>query len=562
MANPGAAKFKELFCEEAEEGLATLSRIVLELEHAPGSLGRYQELMRTAHTIKGAAATMGYTNIAHLAHALEDIFHLGERGAFQISPKTATVALTAIDRLGQAVSAIKERDEEIPTDDMITAIRALIAEGEASASVPATAASAPAEQERGSTAARISGVSHVRVSTDRLDTLLGIYEELLMLRLKLDVMLDSANETLEEITDQRLRQRLFFINEFKLLSEEFKRLLGEVEGELLTIRLVPLDHIFGQFPRMVRDLSLAEGKKVEFNVTGGGVELDRTVLEGLGGALAHILRNAVDHGIEKEGRITLTAQRKSGRVEIVVEDNGGGIDYARVREVAVKRGVLTKESAAAARESELRELLFHPNMSTSEQVTEISGRGVGLSAVRSFTTDVGGRISVESPIASGRGTRFVLDLPISLATLQVLLVDVRGFTFAIPFSSTERTIGLKEAVIVSTGHQRSVLVEGEPIPILRLEDVLHLSFGYRPDKEDELAALVIVNTGESRAAFLVDRCSGKQELLVKALPPVLRDIMGFSGSTILADGRTILLLDAYGLLAKAVGDILKGTGAK
>ncbi len=558
-------KFKDLFCTEAEEQLAVLSRTLLEIEKNPTDAELYATLMRSAHTIKGAAATMGYTEMAKLAHALEDLFHAGERGSVTLDPEAVSTAFSGLDRMNTALRSIKDNNTDVPVDDLVLVLATLLKNAEIASKKDGPALAQAPSVSPSAREYTFSAPTSIRVGVERLDVLMGLFEEMLMLRLKLDTILEPATEITKSITDPVMRQKIYFLAEFQSLFSELARLLSETQEELLLIRLVPLEQIFSQFPRMVRDLSLREGKRVTFHVEGGTVELDRTVLEGLGGALAHLLRNAVDHGIKDEGVIQLRAERANDRVHVIVEDSGVGIDYERVRAVVIERGILPKEEAEKLRKVEIAELLFHPNMSTNETVTDISGRGVGLSAVRAFVQDVGGRIEVHSPIDKTGGTRFLVDLPISLATVKVLLVGSSGFTFAIPFTGVIRTIKFSPSAIVRSGGQEVVIENGKPIPLLRLNELLEITFAdiFRREKatEKELLA-VLVSIEEERVLLLVDECVGERELLVKSLPPVLRNVRGFSGSALLPDGRTILLLDAHGLLLQAFGDILKNTEVK
>lgn len=558
-------KFRELYCAEADDQLAELSRTLLLLEKNPSDATLYESLMRSAHTLKGSSATMGYAGMAELAHALEDVFHAGERGVITIDPSAVTLSLRAVDMLTLSLANIKEGKEELSHGTLPAELQAFAkrGDGEPPKGVPALGALTHTDaEEEAREAAHILAPTQIRVNIDRLDALMGLFEELLMLRLKLESMLEPAVETINKIPDQELRQRLFFIDEYKLMFSEMARLLSEMQDELLSVRLVPLEQIFGQYPRMVRDLALREGKQVNFIVEGSEIELDRAVVGGLGGALAHLLRNAVDHGIEKEGTITLRALRDKGRARVIVEDTGSGVNFARVREVAISRGVGSAEVIGAMSERELLDILFSPNMSTNAEVTDISGRGIGLFAVRGFAEDVGGHVFAESPVTpEKRGTRFTLDLPISLATVKVLVVGVSGYTFAIPFSSVEKTVTVSSGSIMGAAHQETILIDEHLTPLLRLEDLLELTFGV-PGKIREgnkELTLVILALAEGRVALLVDDVRGEKELLVKSLPPVLRGIKGFSGSTLLPDGRTILMLDASGLLQHAISDILVHT---
>jgi two-component system chemotaxis sensor kinase CheA len=561
-------KFKDLFCSEAEDQLGTLSRTLLLLEEDPHNLEHYATLMRSAHTIKGSSATMGYTEMARLAHLMEDVFRACEKGTLVLSKEAVSTALLATDHLALSLVSIKERDMELPSEAIESTLKVLLE--------PDTSGTAEKKEETVAPAASPSSVLNknpisasyvppttVRVAVERLDALMGLFEEMLMLRLKLDTILEPVVDISKTIGDPILKQKLFFVQEFKTLFSELARILSETQSELLRVRLVPVEQIFGQFPRMIRDLSLREGKQVAFRVEGGDVELDRTVLEGLGGALAHLLRNAVDHGIVKEGTVTLMAERKNDRVHVTVSDDGAGINYERVREVAIERGIVSKEVGVVLRNNEIADILFNPNMSTNTEVTDISGRGIGLSAVRVFTQDVGGHVSIVSPLSEKGGTRFLLDLPVSLATVKVLIVRASGFTFAVPFTSIVRTFVIVPDTIVRSAHQPTIILNGKTVPLFWLSRLLGITFGDTFRKTvlgQELHAVLLSIEGEE-VALVVDTCVGEQELLVKSLPPVLREIQGFSGSTLLPDGRTILLIDTHGLLLRAFGDILENTHA-
>lgn len=558
IVTEGSNKFKDLFCEEATDQLAVLSEELLYIEKDPVSVEHYATLMRAAHTVKGGAATMGYTNMAKLAHALEDVFHLGERKALVLNPSAISAAFTAIDKMRASLVSIKDNNTELDIEPEMFALTRL------STSIPAVSIPVESPQPQKPPIQTFTSIlpSNVRVDVESLDVLMGLFEEMLMLRLKLDSLLEPAIGITKTITDHQIRDRLYFLKEFETIFAQLARLLSETQSQLLFIRLVQIEMVFSQFPRMIRDLSLREGKKIEFRMEGGDVELDRTVLGGLGGALAHLLRNAVDHGIDKEGMITLSAERMNDRVHVSVEDSGVGINYDRVKQVALLRGIITSETAEHLRKQEITELLFHPNMSTNTEVTDISGRGVGLSAVQSFVKEVGGHISVVSPASNEKGTKFILDLPVSLATVQVLLVESSRFTFALPFSSVVRTLNFPRASIKESAHQEMVLIDDGLVPILYLNKLLDITFGdmFFAGKriEDDVLAVLLEIEGE-RILIAIDSCLGEQELLIKSLPPVLRNIRGFSGSALLPDGRTILLLDAHGLLLEALGDILGNT---
>jgi two-component system, chemotaxis family, sensor kinase CheA len=540
------SKFKDLFVSENETKLEELSRDVLRLESHPLDSSVYEVLMRGAHTIKGSSATMGYTQMAEIAHAFEDVVVALEKHNVALSPQHVSALLSGVDALRASLAHIKHNEVLLDYSHVLSELK-------------------HASQSSEIVVPKTSGLVYlppvltpdtVKVSTDKLDDLMGLFEELLMLRLKLGAILEPVEEVVRSTSDSTTREKLSFVHEFRGLFAEMSHVLSEYQDALLSIRLVTLDQIFQQYPRMVRDLAEREGKHVVFSVHGEDIALDRTVIDGLGGALTHLLRNAVDHGISSEGKILLTAVREKDRVRVSVEDDGVGIDYARVRGVALERGVVTPEELATLSLSGVAELLFHPNMTTTEEVTDVSGRGVGVSAVYSFVREVGGRIDIVSPIPEiGHGARFTLDLPISLATIRVLIVDVSGYTFAIPFEHIVRTHRYTHADVSSVAHQRMLMADAELLPLMSLSDLLGLISKQKLLSSDAQLA-VLVESQHRTVALEVSSVSGEQDLLIKSLPPLLRDMRGFSGSALLPDGRTILLLDIHSLLGTALGDIL------
>jgi two-component system chemotaxis sensor kinase CheA len=253
----GNNKFKDLFCEEATDQLTTLSGELLNIEKDPTNIERYATLMRAAHTVKGAAATMGYTGMAKLAHALEDVFHLGERKAIVLDAEAVSVSLSAIDTMRASLAEIKEHDKEIDVEQVIQNLLALTSREQSASS--AIAENAPVHPTPVPAQAFASALpSSVRVDVERLDALMGLFEEMLMLRLKLDSLLEPAIGITKTITDHQVKDRLYFLKEFETIFAQLARLLSETQGQLLTIRLVQVEMIFSQFPRMVRDLSLRE----------------------------------------------------------------------------------------------------------------------------------------------------------------------------------------------------------------------------------------------------------------------------------------------------------------
>lgn len=579
------SKFRELFCSEAEENLSVLSSTLLALERDPSGKDAYDTLMRNAHTIKGGAATMGYVKMAYLAHVLEDVFDYARNG--MIAPDSALISalLAGVDALGRALANVCAGNEEIDLADVAEDLKkksgvptsgvgssprsqdgkpvAATMQTEtlvAQVAAPVETAAAPLldhpehekrmiDAEQAFALATRTELAHVRVPIERLDHLLGLLEELLIVKMKLESLVDPIVAAIAHEVRPEVRKQLELVASLGPLVQDLSRLVNETEYSIMRARLVSLEHIFGRFPRMVRDLAVAEGKQIDFVASGADVELDRVIVEKLGGALAHLVRNAVDHGIAKQGRIRMYAQRIKDRVRIVVEDNGAGIDYDAVRTLAIERGLLSSDAAKGATNEMLATLIFSPHFSTNQQVTEVSGRGVGLSSVKAFARDIGGRVIAESPIDGG-GTRFTLELPMSVAVVHVLLVTTQGLTFAFPFADVERSVRIRPSDIFAAAGREVMVVDGLTIPVFHLADVLNVRMTSH-DETADIHDVVIVRTDEGPVGFVIDACVGEEELLVKAIPSVLRQVKGFSGSALLGDGRTILLLESNGLLALA-----------
>jgi len=390
------------------------------------------------------------------------------------------------------------------------------------------------EEQEGQNLSAPEKISHIKVPVERLDTLMDLMEELLIDKMRLE-RLKKKDPELEAVVDH------------------LSRLVSDIQYQVMQARLVPVEQIFARFPRMIRDLSREQKKKIEFEITGGEMELDRTIVDKLGEPLVHLLRNAVDHGIEKRGTVKLKALREKDFALIVVENDGGAIDFEKVKQAAVRKNIVDAKEVESFGQTQLINLLYHPRLSTKEIVTETSGRGVGLSAVKNFADQLGGRVVVESSLPGG-GCRFTLELPFTLAIINALLVGVQDSLFAIPFSSIERSVSISPKDIKSMADQDVAVVDGQHVPLVRLDKVFGLGArgeGGKPKPvglEPRACTAVLVRRGEDIAGIVIDRLINEQEIIVKPLSPVLRATKGFSGSTILGDGKTILILDVVSLL--------------
>jgi two-component system chemotaxis sensor kinase CheA len=330
--------------------------------------------------------------------------------------------------------------------------------------------------------------------------------------------------------------------------DRMERAVGELQLRALQLRTAPIHRIVEPLPRMARDVAERVGKRVEVEVRGGELELDRSILDRLSDALVHLVRNAVDHGIEAPearreagkppvGRIVIDARRERDTIRIAVGDDGAGMNLAALRERAVATGLVHRDVADDLPPEELAAFVFHPGFSTAAEVSEISGRGVGMDAVRSTLEALGG--AVELATQEGRGTTTALVVPITAAVQRVLLLGVGGETVALPIARVERIVELPAQALERSGTEAFALVDGEPLPVLELGP--RLCLGAAPERP--LVTLVLVDVRGQRMALRVERLAGQQQIYVKPVPELLARVRALAGFTILGDGRPVFVID-------------------
>jgi len=380
-------------------------------------------------------------------------------------------------------------------------------------------------------------VQSIRVSIERLDNLQNLIGELVINKIRLS-----------QISKQ------YDLRELKEALAHFDRITNELQDEVTEVRMVPMEHIFNRFPRMIRDLAKEGGKEVDLLMEGKEIELDRTVLDEINDPLVHLLRNAVDHGVEepeereqagksRRGLIRLIALREKNHVIIKVEDDGRGLDPALIRRVAVERKLVSPEAVERMTDTEAINLISLPGFTTAKKITEVSGRGVGVDAVRTKIESFGGSLRIESEI--GKSSTFTLRMPLTLAIIQALLIRVGKEIYSIPVINTVETLELSSTEIKFVQQREVVLYRDSVLPLVRLNQVLGL-----PGEEEKNAdqAILVSEVGEVRVGLLVDEVLGQQEIAIKSLGPLLKGVRGFAGVTILGDGRIALVLDVPSLV--------------
>lgn len=454
--------------------------------------------------------------------------------------------------VAKAVSEIEKVDaEEIHLDEYVKeaeaqeeqqAKEATAEQKEAPAEAPKAAEKkAPAANAKKQTNAKPVTGRTVRVDIEKLDALMNQVSELIIAKNSLVSI--SSNES-GEYQNQSFHDQI----------EYLERITTNLHESVMKVRMVPIESVVNKFPRMIRDLSRKLGKKMELYMTGEDTELDRTVVDQIGDPLQHLLRNSADHGLEDNatrvergkpevGSIFLKAFQEGNNVIIEVGDDGNGIDVAAVRDKAVERGVITAEQAENMSQKEIINILFLPSFSMAKKITDISGRGVGLDVVKSNIEALGGDVEVRTQL--GEGTTFIVRLPLTLAIIQALMVEIRDEKYAIALGSISNIESIPVNEIKYVQAQEVIHLRGAVIPLIRLDQVLDME---EKQEEPENLTVVIVKKGDSLAGLVVDNLIGQQEIVIKSLGKYINNNKIISGATILGDGEVALILDVNTLM--------------
>lgn len=674
-----------IFLEEAREHLQTLNRCLLDLEHDPTDLHVLDEIFRSAHTIKGMSATMGYAEIAELTHEMENVLDLLRKGKLKVNADIIDTLFQCVDRLEQLVEGVANGQTGGVDVSALSAKLASLAKGE----VPAAAAPAEKIAQPASTPAAVASkmplndtetqlvtsalaqgmhvfelricirqgtlLKSVRaymamkaldelgdvIKTDPLvedlekdnfgqdfgvvivtdidsakvrDSVLSIAEietvdvqdcivatapvrkietaaieatatatgetgpsEMkaeakanaapgaenkakgrALLRVdaeKLDSLLNLVGELV--INKTRLQQ-IGLSNQLTELSEaieQMDRVTTDLQSVVMKLRMVPVGQVFNRFPRMVRDLSHGLGKEINLVIQGEETELDRTVIDEIGDPLVHLLRNSIDHGIEKPdertaagknpvGEVRLIARHEGNNVLLLVSDDGKGLNSEVIKRKALEKGLVTQAEIDVMTPGDVMRIVLLPGFSTAETVTDVSGRGVGMDVVRSKIEALGGLLELDS--TPGLGTRVKIRLPLTLAIIQALLIQVQNETYAIPLGSIDSTINIVPEDIRTIQQQEVILLRGQIIPLVRLATRLGVVESVKFEEGQELY-VVVVQSGEHSIGLLVDSLVGQQEIVIKSLGKMLTGLKQIAGATILGDGQVVLILDVNAL---------------
>lgn len=388
----------------------------------------------------------------------------------------------------------------------------------------------------------------VRVDVRRLDALMNLVGELVIDRTRIAQIGDELAQKFDDPNLEALGETVSHIN----------RITGDLQDQIMKARMMPIESVFNRFPRVVRDLANKLDKQIQIDIEGGETELDRSVIESIGDPLLHILRNSIDHGIEipdertaagkdPVGHVLLRARHEENHIIIEISDDGKGIDVARVKDKAVERGLLTKDAAEKMSDKDGLQLIFASGLSTATVVSEVSGRGVGMDIVRSNLQKLGGIIDIESTV--GVGSRFTLRLPLTLAIIRGLLVNVGNNVGVIPLGSVIETMLLDTSELQSVNRKDVIVIRGLTTPLVRLRDVFRIESVAEEQSESDQQYVVVVGLADYRIGLIVDSLIGEREVVIKSLSHFCGDVSGISGATILGDGNVALIFDVNGIVA-------------
>jgi two-component system chemotaxis sensor kinase CheA len=539
----GDRELARTFFAETFDHLGSIQASVLALEHAADDIGLINEVFRPFHSLKANAAALGISGVETVAHRVETLLDQARSGARRLRADDVEVILAAIDLLTQMLQDLDARLNGAAPCDFSAHLEALVRRLDGAALMqddtrPAVPEAKTARPEREAGPIRLQPAASVKVDTRKLDALIDLVGELAIVE-----SMVQEDRDLRTRGGERLQRNL----------AQLHRITSDLQRGAIAMRLVPIRQTFQRMARVVRDFSVKAGKPVTLTVTGEEIEVDRHIAEELADPLMHMLRNGVDHGIEDsaarvqagkapEGRLSLHAFHQGPNVVIRVADDGRGLDEDKLRRKAIERGLLAPSDAPTA--AELHELVFQPGISTADLVTEMSGRGIGMDVVRRNVQRLRGRIEIETQ--HGKGTAFVLTVPLTLATIEGLIVRVGEQRFVLPtFSVREALECDAERVHQVPGDGWRIEIRDRLLPLTGLRDLFDLA-GADTESADGIA--VVLEDGAQRIAMLVDQLLGKQDVVMKPLGAVMNSVRGVSGGAILADGRVSLILDVRGLM--------------
>ncbi len=598
------------FMIEAEEIIAKLDADMVKLEKQSNDLNLLNEIFRGAHTIKGTSGFLGFDRLSEFTHKMEDVLNKLRKGEITINADIMDVLLESIDTLKHLLeetkskgkskldlSAVKAKliaiDEgnftakaapvekkkngktaapkksqaakatapKVTENDLGSAEPAVVTPEENAIDSSPTASSSEdlvadsatnrvdSSQMRQQSDQRRPLDSTIRVDVERLDSLMNIMGELVLGRNALVQLAGRINARYEGES---------LIDELNHVTSQMNFVTSELQMAVMKMRMLPVGKVFNKFPRVVRDLSRSLEKEIELRISGEETELDKSVIEEIGDPLVHLIRNAVDHGIElpdereaagkaRCGRVDLIASQEGSNIVIKVVDDGAGLDAQRLRAKAVERGLSTQEEVARMSDREIFNFIFHPGFSLAKKVTDVSGRGVGMDVVRTNIEKLKGIIDIESE--KGKGTAFIIKLPLTLAIVQGLLVETGSDLYILPLSSVLETVKVARNDIYSINNREVIRLRDTVLPIIDLSRMFFPINQHEKLRDLDQSYVVVLSMADRRLGIVVDRLIGQEEVVIKSLGEFLGTTPGIAGATILGDGRVRLIVDPVGIFS-------------
>jgi two-component system, chemotaxis family, sensor kinase CheA len=527
-----------VYLAEAEDILGTIEEELVVLESRPGDEETINAIFRAAHTLKGSSASVGLNAPATLAHAMEDLLDEVRANRFTVTPSFITLMLRSGDACRRLIESSMSGVDELSAEaaSLRLALEAAKAMGVAA---EMEAADVEGETQDPASATR----RRLRVNLDRLDSILNLTGELSIASGRLSAAVDTLHE--------RDRQRLHSH------AEDVERILGELQQQVTRVRMVPIGPRLDQQRRTIRDLAQSAGKPVRLVTEGHDVEIDASLVDQIRDPLTHMIRNAVDHGVETAdvrrargknavATVALRAYHDGGHVVVEVADDGGGFDRERILARARQRGMVAE--GTVPQDDEIYGFVFAPGFTTAEKVTELSGRGVGMDVVSRAIGAMRGSVHVTS--RSGEGATITIRLPLTLAVLRGLVLEAGGERFVIPADAITRCAAVPPGQ--SRGDTYGLTEIGErTVPYIRLRELFAIEHSHVPAPAHR-EQMVLVRSQSAEVALVVDDLIGEMQAVIKPLAKVFRKLAGVSSSTIFADGRVGLILDAGELVRRAV----------
>ncbi|QMU28490.1 chemotaxis protein CheA [Adhaeribacter radiodurans] len=526
-------EYKEIFIAEALEYFDALNRHISNLEKTPDDDQILAEIFRLLHNLKANAKAIGYLPISDLAHKLETAFELVRKHELTFSNEVATVLFDGIDLLGELLSNVDDPNYKILDESLFHNLDILAENG-------ATKDLSEATKVQKLNARNLTLSDLIYIQIKKLDHLLNLVGELIIDRDRIISLSKDLNS-----------------EDLKAVSSHLYRITEEIQFSVMDARLVNVGTLFNKFPRIVRDIAQAEQKEIQLEIIGQDIQIDRNILQIITDSLLHLVRNAISHGVEKtadrlkknkprQGTLTLSAQSDRDNVLIKLSDDGRGIDIPAVKKAIVARKSLTADLVDDLHENEVLSYLFEPGFSMAKEVTEFSGRGVGLDVVKNAIDSIGGRIQVTSE--KDKGTTFTLHLPTSIAVKGALLFEVEEGYYAILLMHTDSVVSIDKDELHEVGNMLVANIKNETIPVIYLREFLnsndaHMNLGSKDRLNGTVQNIIIIVYNNRRLGLIVDKLYRQQDIVIKPLNKPLDNIEIYGGVTLLGTGKVCLVLD-------------------